>query len=214
MIAMSSEQYGVFIVVTTLFMMAPGPSVMLAISHGLKYGTRRSLMGVLGNVVASQSLIVLSSIGVGAVLMASGELFRVVKIIGALYLLYLGVKLWFSSGGKAEVTAAVSLREGSAIAIFQRGFLVTALNPKALVYVSALLPQFIDATQSLMPQVVGLSLTYAGVQTMVFGGYALLASRARGWFSRPAKLLLFNRMAGITFISFGVMLALSENKSS
>lgn len=94
---MSIEQYLAFLTITVVLLLSPGPSVLLSISNGVKYGAKLASAGVMGNVVAFQILMTLSATGLGAILAASSEFFIVLKIIGALYLIYLGLKLWFSS---------------------------------------------------------------------------------------------------------------------
>ena len=86
----------IFIVITFTFMLSPGPATFNCMNNGIRYGARKSVLGVLGNVAAFQLLIVLSVIGLGAILAASEIAFQVIKVIGAIYLVYLGVKIWLS----------------------------------------------------------------------------------------------------------------------
>ena len=209
---MNIEQYLVFVAITGVFLLSPGPSVLLSINNGAKYGVKLSAIGVLGNVVAFQVLIILSALGLGAIITASGEVFNVLKVLGAIYLIYLGVKVWLApvsnlSNGKETTKDTVT-----PFILFKQAFFVTSSNPKALVYVSALLPQFINTEQALLPQVATLALTSAVVQFIIFMSYAALASRAREFLKNSKNRKIFNRFSGVTFIGFGVSLGLSENR--
>jgi threonine/homoserine/homoserine lactone efflux protein len=176
-------------------------------NNGIRYGARKSVVGVLGNVVAFQLLIALSVIGLGAVLAASEIAFQIIKIIGAFYLVYLGVKIWISQAvvdghprSEADVTS---------LQLCKRAFLVTMSNPKALIYISALLPQFININQPSLSQFLLIALTIGMAQFVAFSLYAILSSRARYWLSNKRNRQLFNRASGLTFMGFGVALGLS-----
>lgn len=209
---MSFDEYLVFVAITSVFLLSPGPSVLLSINNGIKYGVQRSSIAVLGNVSAFQLLIVLSSIGLGAVLTASADLFDFLKILGAIYLVYLGLKIWFSPVVSNQNEIAIKDCDSAPFTLFKQAFLVTSSNPKALVYVSALLPQFIDTQQTLLSQLMTLAITSAVVQFVIFMAYVILASKARRWLENPAKRKVFNRLSSISFIGFGAALGLSENK--
>ena len=209
---MSIEQYLVFVAITGVFLLSPGPSVLLSINNGAKYGVRLSAVGVLGNVVAFQVLIILSALGLGAVLTASSEFFNILKILGAIYLIYLGVKIWFAPISNLLNGKSTNDEDTTPFTLFKQAFFVTSSNPKALVYVSALLPQFINTQQPLLPQVITLALTSAVVQFTIFMSYAALASRAKELLKKPKNRKFFNRFSGVTFVGFGVALGLSENK--
>jgi threonine/homoserine/homoserine lactone efflux protein len=204
---MSINEYLIFFIVTFTFMLSPGPSTFNCMNNGIRYGARKSVVGVLGNVVAFQLLIALSVIGLGAVLAASEIAFQIIKIIGAFYLVYLGVKIWISQAvvdghprSEADVTS---------LQLCKRAFLVTMSNPKALIYISALLPQFININQPSLSQFLLIALTIGMAQFVAFSLYAILSSRARYWLSNKRNRQLFNRASGLTFMGFGVALGLS-----
>lgn len=208
---MSIDQYLLFVAITGVFLLSPGPSVILSINNGIHHGIKRALIGVLGNVVAFQLLIVLSALGLGAILTASSEVFFVLKIFGALYLVYLGIKIWRSAIVKNR-SNFLEDKNSNRFHLFKQAFLITSSNPKALVYVSALLPQFINTQQAIIPQVFMLGLTSAAVQFLIFSSYVVIGSKSKQWFENPKKLRIYNRASGVTFIGFGVALGLSENK--
>lgn len=176
---MNIEQYFVFVGITFVFLLSPGPSILLTINNGAKYGVKPALIGALGNVLAFQVLIILSALGLGAALIASGEFFYILKILGAIYLMYLGVKIWFAPIPKLLNEKSPSEKIATHFTLFKKAFFVTSSNPKALVYVSALLPQFINIHQPLQLQIVILALTSAVVQFVIFLFYVVLASRSK-----------------------------------
>ncbi len=206
---MSFEQYVIFLSITGLYMASPGPAILLCINNGIQLGIRLSAFGVLGNMLAFQILIVLSAIGIGSILATSLEIFNLVKILGAIYLCYLGIKIWFSPiNTLAQIEAFEKRRKPSFV--FRHAFLVTASNPKALIYVTALLPQFLDIHQPLVIQLLSLNAGIAVLQFLIFMIYVVLSSRARVWLNNEVTRKLFNRISGVIFISFGIALGLSE----
>ena len=209
---MSINQYLMFVVITSTFLMSPGPSVLLSISNGVRFGIRNSAIGVMGNVIAFQILMLLSAAGLGVVLTASSEIFNILKIAGAAYLIYLGVKIWRSPTVKRSAQFVENRDDSGPFNIFKHAFITTSSNPKALIYVSALLPQFINVQQSLLPQLVLLCSTSALIQFLIFMSYVAVGHKSSRWFENTKKLKLFNRMSGLTFIGFGVALGFSKNK--
>ena len=206
---MSLNEYLIFIVITFTFMLSPGPATFNCMNNGIRYGARKSVLGVLGNVAAFQLLIVLSVIGLGAILAASEITFQVIKVIGAIYLVYLGVKIWLSP---AVVNVEGNSKNGADVKtlwLCKRAFLVTMSNPKALIYISALLPQFINIDRPSLEHLLLIALTIGVVQFVAFSLYAILSSRARYWLSNKRNCQLFNRASGLTFMGFGVSLGLS-----
>jgi len=210
---MSTDQYWLYVAVTGIFMLSPGPSVILVISNSVKFGTKRAITGAFGNVLAFQFLVVFSALGLGVILTASSHLFYILKIIGAAYLVYLGLKLWFSLTVNHDRDVHSSAPAVSQTSLFKQAFFVTFSNPKALVYVSALLPQFIDPEQSLFIQVVILGLTAAVLQLLIFLFYALVAGRTKQFFQNVKNQRAFNRISGVTFIGFGIALGLSKSNN-
>ena len=126
---MSIEQYLVFVAITGVFLLSPGPSVLLSINNGAKYGVRLSAVGVLGNVVAFQVLIILSALGLGAVLTASGEFFNILKILGAIYLIYLGVKIWFAPISNLLNGKSTNDEDTTPITLFKQAFFCYIIKP-------------------------------------------------------------------------------------
>lgn len=200
-----------FLVIVTLIAV-PGPSAVLCLTHGARHGGRRALATVAGGVLASLTLMSLSVMGVGALIAASATLFTAIKLLGALYLLYLGVSAWRSS---APVLAAVALEAGQVQAcalrkLFGHGFMVGIGNPKDLLFFGALFPQFVDLHQAVLPQLLLLALTWVVTDVSIMSCYALMGRRMAALFTRMGGGRLFNRVTGSAFIAAGGVLALSS----
>ena len=175
---------------------SPGSGAVLAMSHGLAYGVRGASATVLGLQIGLAFILLVAGAGVGAVLVASAGAFMVVKLLGAAYLLWLGFKQW---------RAPVTLDDGGAQAgppvmrLRQRvltGALTNATNPKGIVFMVAVLPQFIDPKRPLLLQLLILLVTTLAVDTVVMHGYALLASRLRALLRSARARRTQNRVFG------------------
>ena len=208
---MSLEQYSLFIVVAFLIMLSPGPAVVLAITNGILHGPRGALYAVLGNMSGFVFLSSISVAGVGAVMATTPLLYDILKWCGGIYLVYLGVSHWRSKKERLGVRDHIDeVKSLSPLQLYQRGVVVTLSNPKAIVFVTALLPQFIDRQNPVISQFAILLVTMLILQMMVLNGYAFLASRIRDWLNAPGRMKAFHRVIGVIFIIFGVSLAFSS----
>jgi threonine/homoserine/homoserine lactone efflux protein len=167
-----------FSIVALVAIATPGPTVLLALANGSRYGVRRSIPGMLGAVLSDFVLVGAVALGLGALLAASEFWFTVLKWVGAVYLAWLGLRMLRSQGGfelPAQGTAAVG---GAARAIFMKSFLVAATNPKGYLFCSALLPQFIEPAAAQAPQYVTIAIVFASLDFLVMFAYALTGARA------------------------------------
>ena len=194
----------VFSLVALVAIATPGPTVLLALANGSRYGVHRSLPGMLGAVVSDLVLVGAVALGLGALLAASEFWFSVVKWLGAAYLAWLGVRLLRSQGGLdlAQAGDDVSGPAGTPRGIFVRSFLVAVTNPKGYLFCSALLPQFIDAAAPQWPQYTAIAVVFAGLDFVVMLAYAVIGARAVKLLRRRAVLWL-DRCCG------GALLALA-----
>jgi homoserine/homoserine lactone efflux protein len=206
---MNIEHYFAFMMIITVLLLSPGPSVLLSINNGLHYGLKLAALGVLGNVVAFQLLLIVSATGLGALILTFSEVLFAIKIVGAVYLCYLGFKAYVSPVISLDQNSASAANGRKPLALFKQAFLVTISNPKALIFVSALLPQFIKPGSPLISQVIALSLISAVIHFTIYFCYAALASKAKGWLSSDNRRRRFNQFSGLTFLFFGVSLGLS-----
>ena len=208
---MNIEQYVTYSVVISVLLLSPGPSVLLSINNGLNHGKKLAAYGILGNVIAFQLLLIFSATGLGAVILTFNELLIFIKIFGAGYLCYLGVKIYRSTIPQLNTGCSLSSLNHQPWQVFKQAFWVTSLNPKALVFVSALLPQFIAPTEPLMSQVTLLSLVSALIHFSIYFGYAALAAKMKRVLNNKKGRRLFNKLSGIVFLVFGLFLGLSDS---
>jgi len=211
-VLMNIEEYMTFVIITFLFVLSPGPAVLHAINNGVKYGNKASSWGVLGNVVALMLLILISSVGLGALLVASDIFFYSFKLIGAFYLFYLGLKLWLSVPNTTD-NKTIKTNMKSSRSLFKEAFFVTASNPKALAYVTALLPQFLHTDREITQQIIILGLMIAVIQFGVLMSYVWFSNKTKPWLERERIRNIFNKISGVTFMGFGIALGVSGNKS-
>ncbi|MDF3094879.1 MULTISPECIES: LysE family translocator [Burkholderia cepacia complex] len=200
----------VFSAVAFVGIATPGPTVLLALTNGSRYGVRRAAYGFAGAMLSDFVLIVAVALGLGALLMASAFWFSVVKWLGAAYLAYVGIRL-LTSTGSFDVAAAqgdtASGRAGRNASIFAKSFLTAVTNPKGYLFFSAFLPQFLDPAAPLAPQYVALAVTFALLDGAVMFGYALLGARAVRLLKRSGALWL-ERTCGAMLLALAGSLAL------
>lgn len=205
---MNTQTILTFAAVAGISIMTPGPSILLTLRNGATFGARSVVWSALGNICGVFCLSAAAILGLGVLLTSSALLFGVVKLIGALYLFYVGVRHLF---GRATVLAEGSGSGRSETApsrrmLYREAFLTAATNPKAVLFFTALFPQFVNAQAPLTPQFFILTGIFMTLSYMTHLSYALLASRARGVFSKPTFSKWMNRVVGGVFISFGTML--------
>ena len=183
----------------------PGPTILLIVSYALSRGRGVALSTALGAVLGDLVAMTLSFLGVGALLAASAELFVVLKWIGALYLIWLGVKMWRSRPDPAGPAEAQG--PGRGLGIFGHAFAVTLLNPKSIMFFIAFMPQFIDPAAPVVPQMVLLGATFLGLAFLSCASYGLLAGGFRDSLASPRRQIVINRLGGGVLIGAGVFAA-------
>lgn len=192
-----------FALVAFIGIVTPGPTVLLALTNGSRFGVKRACFGMAGAVLSDFVLIGAVALGLGALLAASEFWFTVVKWIGVCYLAYLGVVLLRSKGTlDASLQSTRLVGSGSARSIFLKSFLVAVTNPKGYLFFSAFLPQFIDPLGPQLEQYVILAIVFAGIDFTVMLAYALLGSQAVRLLKKSGALWL-DRICG------GVLLTLA-----
>ena len=205
---MSLEMWLAFVIAAEIILVIPGPTIILVVSQAIAHGRKSVIPLVAGVLGGDFTAMTLSLLGLGAVLSASATLFVILKWIGALYLIYLGVKLWRTvPDGEA---AAVAAREASAGSLFKGAYIVTALNPKSIAFFVAFLPQFINHQAATLPQFLILGATFLAMATLNAALYAIFAGRLRDTLRRAKVRKLFDRCGGSALIGAGVMTAAME----
>jgi threonine/homoserine/homoserine lactone efflux protein len=203
---MSWEIWALFAVTETGLCFTPGPAVMLVLSHGLARGTVSSIWANLGILAGNTMYFALSATSLGAIVLASYELFSVIRWMGAAYLVWLGITAFIGKSKILSVSPSTSTRAHGG-RTFVNGFVLQASNPKALVFFTALLPQFIDPRASVVTQVTILAVTSVVIEFSVLLAYGALAGRLTGIARRPRFATLANRIAGSMLIAAGVGIA-------
>lgn len=197
-----------FSLVALIAIATPGPTVLLALANGSRFGLRRSVPGMFGAVASDFVLVGAVALGLGALLAASEFWFSVVKWVGAAYLAWLGVRLLRSKGGLDLPSSPTEQGpDGTPRAVFAKSFLVAVTNPKGYLFCSALLPQFIDAAAPQWPQYVVIGLVFAGLDFAVMWGYAAIGARAMRLLKRRAVLWL-DRCCGAALLALSGSLLL------
>ena len=204
---MAMQTWLVFVVTVFFVSATPGPNMLLAMSHGIRYGLAGAVPTLLGLLSALALIMAGSVAGLGALLATSELLFSIVKYAGAAYLVWLGYQAW-----RAPVSEQVATNEAEAAGEssrgqrFRTGFLVAMSNPKAFVFFTALFPQFMRADVPQLPQLVVLSATFFVIEVSWQLVYAFGGARLKHWLTSPRRLRLMNRFAGGSFMAAGVAL--------
>jgi len=191
-----------FTAVAFVAIATPGPTVLLALTNGSRFGVRRSLPGMLGAVLSDFVLVGAVALGLGALLAASEFWFSVLKWVGAIYLAWLGVRLLRSQGGFELPAQSAAEAQRTSRSIFARSFLVAVTNPKGYIFCSALLPQFIDASAPQAPQFLAVGLEFVTLDFLVMLAYAFVGSRA-------VRMLKASAVKWLDRICGGALLALA-----
>lgn len=205
---MNLEIWIAFVIAAEIILVIPGPTIILVVSQAIAHG-RTSVIPLVAGVLAGDfTAMTLSLLGLGAVLSTSATLFVILKWIGALYLIYLGLKLWRTAPDSGAV--AVAAREASAGSLFKDAYIVTALNPKSIAFFVAFLPQFINHQASTSPQFLILGTTFLTMATANAALYAIFAGHLRDTLRKTRIRKFFDRCGGSALIGAGVLTAAME----
>ena len=195
-----------FLLAAIMIAVTPGPGAVLSMSTSMRYGYWSALVAILGLQAAILVHLAIVAVGFGALLAASETGFSVVKFIGAAYLIWLGVQKWRSPPLPVDAETLSIRRRG----LFLQGLLINLTNPKAIIFIGALVPQFIDPGRSQVGQYLLIAATLCLTDIVVMSAYALAAGRLGSWLHDPKAIRLQNRAFGGLFISAGTLLALSS----
>ncbi|WP_072806381.1 homoserine/homoserine lactone efflux protein [Rhodococcoides yunnanense] len=188
-----------FLGASVVISLSPGAGAIASMSTGLRYGLRRGYWNIAGLQIGLVLQIAIVAVGLGALLANSALAFSAIKWFGVLYLVYLGIRQWRAA--PTDIADAPPVADGSA-AMVARGFLVNASNPKAVVFMLAVLPQFLDPTSPLLPQYLVIAATMVAIDMLVMTGYTALASRVlRVMRSRRQQLGVNRTFAGLFFVA-------------
>jgi len=195
-----------FIAISLLLAVTPGPDMALVTRNALAHGPRGVFLTTAGIAVALVVWVTASAVGVAAVLKASTTLFYALKLIGGLYLAYLGIRAWLASREKPGDLLA-GAKAAPAGSIFRQGLISAGKNPKLGVFFVTFLPQFVDPHQQLLPQLLLLGSVFALIGWTWMNVYGLLISRIRDFITAPRVRQWMDRLTGTVLIGLGVRLA-------
>jgi threonine/homoserine/homoserine lactone efflux protein len=202
-----------FTLAALVLIVIPGPSVLFTIGRALALGRIGGLLSVLGNALGLLPIIGLVALGVGGIVAQSIVLFTILKIAGALYLMYLGIQAIRHRNDTAAAATAAALPR-SAWRQLGEGFVVGVTNPKTIAFFVAVLPQFVDLDHGSVPlQMIELGLVFFAIALVSDGAWALVAAAARSWFGRsPKRIATLSATGGGLMIGLGGILLLTGNK--
>ncbi|WP_405147661.1 LysE family translocator [Nocardia salmonicida] len=197
-----------------LLVIVPGPSVLFTIGRALTVGRRSALMTVLGNSIGVYGQVVAVAFGLGAVVAASAAVFTAIKLVGAAYLVYLGVQaIRHRDALRTAFHAEQTVDAHRPAPALRDGLIVGITNPKNIVFLAALLPQFVDTTHAVPQQMLILGLCIPVFGLIFDSLWALVAGSARSWFARsPRRLAAVGGTSGLVMIGLGTSLALTGRK--
>ncbi|NIY85280.1 homoserine/homoserine lactone efflux protein [Vibrio hepatarius] len=196
-----------YLVTAVVFSLAPGSGTVNSISNGLSYGTRKSLAAIAGLQIGLSIHIILVGAGIGALVAQSALAFSIIKWVGAAYLVWLGIQKWRDRGSLSMASTDDSL---SGLTLMKNAVLINLTNPKSIVFLVALFPQFIDPTQNQVTQLLVLGVTTVVIDAMVMLGYTSLASQMGRFIRSEQVMSKINKVFGSMFVGCGALLATAK----
>ena len=196
-----------FIYACVAIMLAPGPSVMFTIARAVAWGRGIAILTVLGNALGMLILSLIIALGLGPLLQRSELLLISVQLLGGLYLIYLGIDALKHRRLHAADMVAVNELKPAKLEVIKQGFMVGVLNPKALVFFSAIFPQFVDASVgSITIQMVWFGVIFAALAFLLDGMWAVVVGGSRDWFANSqSRLVALRTMGGVVMLALGVL---------
>lgn len=205
---MPVELWLAFVAASAVLLIIPGPTILTVISYSMSHGRRANVPLVAAVALGDSTALVVSLLGLGALLATSAFWFTVVKWAGGLYLIYLGIKLL--RAGIASADIATPAAPASRWRLFANTYLVTALNPKGIVFFVAFLPQFLSPTADMSRQLWVLAVTFVAMAALNATLYAVFAGSARRLLSSPRAQRRFNLAGGSLLSAAGVWALLAR----
>lgn len=206
------SQFAAFALASVIFILIPGPSVLFALGRALTAGRREAVLAVGGNALGQFGQVLAVAVGLGALVAASATAFTVVKLVGAAYVIYLGIQ---AIRHRADARAALhgeDVAPTTAWGAIRTGMIVGATNPKTIVFHLAFLPQFINTSAPAVPQILLLGAIFSAMAFTCDSGWVLAASRAKAWFARkPKRLDSLGAGGGVVMIGLGATMATASH---
>lgn len=205
---MSLQSWWLFVLMTFVVSATPGPNMLLVLSNSARFGLRAAMASMIGCMTALLAMMSISAAGLGALLQMFPAVFDALRLAGAAYLAYLGIKSWRAPVHDQAIDAPRLVEPGmSQPALFRQAMLVAASNPKAILFAVAFLPQFINPQNAQLPQFGILLATFAVIEVSWYFVYAISGKSLAVYLQRASVLRVFNRVTGGAFVGFAAMMA-------
>ncbi|HKM36742.1 MAG TPA: LysE family translocator, partial [Thiopseudomonas sp.] len=205
---MNIELYLFFLVTTVMLILVPGPSAITVAKQGAANNSKLTFLSVLGVASADVLFFILSATGIASLVVASHLVFSIIKWLGVAYLLFLGASAIFSKAGAIKID--VQTTNINPMKAFSQGLLIQLSNPKALLYFSALLPQFVDPNEPLIFQIFLMGLTCFLADVLVYSMFGRMGAQLAKKQMKAWVINLINKAAGITLIVTGIKMITVE----
>lgn len=214
---MTLTTYLLYLTAVALLVLSPGPTMLMCMTTAIHHGPKQAMLSACGSVTAVLGVMLLSALGLGALLAASEVAFAIAKLLGASYLIALGIKTFRSQGTLLPSDADTGLDAASCRtayrAVYLRGFWVGASNPKALLFFAAFFPQFLSPHLPFAPQFAILAATFVACELTVLTACALGVSRIAPLLRRSSPMRWVNRVCGGLFTLMGIALLLTRRQA-
>lgn len=208
---MTLSTYLLYLAAVALLVLSPGPTMLMCVTNAINHGPRAALLSATGSVTAALAVMLLSVLGLGALLAASEAAFTVLKTLGAVYLVWLGIKTFRSKSlPMAERGGDPSVEPGRRHSFYLQGLMVGGSNPKALLFFAALFPQFLNASAPLWPQLLVLAFTFAAFELTVLSLCTVGVARFAATLRSARAVRAINRVCGGLFALLGGLLLLAR----
>lgn len=202
-----------YTLVSFFYIISPGPAVFLAINNGITYNMKAVSFSSLGNIVGLFLLSVISISGLGAILLSSSFLFTIVKTIGALYLIYLGIKQFINAKHQSLKTNKY-VKEKKNLHIFTESFFIASTNPKPIIFFIAFFPQFLNLEIAILPQFLIMTFIFMFISFFSLLTYGYISKRTKRYFKNDKNISYFHKITGGIFIGMGLMLMRFNNSQN
>jgi homoserine/homoserine lactone efflux protein len=210
---MTIDNWFAFLFLAIIATSTPGPAVLLIMTNATIYGWGRCIYIAIGNIAALLIMAVITVSGLGIILTTSEIIFSIIKYLGAGYLIYLGINFLLNNQAfSLEQSANKINNPKSSLSLFMQAFGVAISNPKAIIFLTALFPQFINPNDSLIPQFIILISTLMILSFLFLMAYAILGNRIKNFLKKPRRIKYINRISGLIFIGMGTLLVGVSNK--
>ena len=193
-----------YLIISVLTITSPGAAILLAINNAMKYDIKAVVFSSLGNILGLFLLSSVAMFGVGVLIKTSDIFFWILKIAGAVYLIYLGIKQIFTTHKEFHISQQKHINHYSPKEVFIKGFLVAATNPKPILFFTAIFPLFLSPDHPVILQFFIMTLTFMAISFISLMTYGFISTHAKAWFFDEKSLEWFYKISGAVFVLMGI----------